>query len=540
MATGREAVVAQLAETLPWLLSGNSADGPVTDALVDTWLCHPALAHEIVLMPWVVDGIEEGEYYALLKIENIACGHEALAEDLLTLRNSQDFDTLLWFVDVIVQVDEQLARRVLNLPWAVDGLTQPEYQVLSKLTGRIPPDGELIRRMLGMAWVTDGITKVESEAVDDLVSIWTYGETVRDAVFAFPWVLDGVTEAEEAGLWGISGISYADQSLASEVIGSMSELLSLSGDLVVYALHAIGQIGEFPDDLRPLVALPWFADGLDPEEAAFVTTLVPVVYEDPRLYAELLQSRFSLSGTVSLPLAGPVNLWVFQNAPFPEDENALAAIEDSARITEAFLGTPFPTTDVIMLSVVQDAEGYNVGIGYHLDTHFRITRPGTTLSYDTIYHEMAHYYFGLGFAPVWLREGSADFTAAYVRDRLGVQSLGVRWETLRASHAKCVSSGIENIARLNQIYDSVRDTPPCANTMGEHFLHEANEVLGAEALASVLRELHVLASARGSLLPGTEEEIYEVFLRNAPPGLEGQFRDLYDRLHGGQRVAAQS
>ena len=60
-----------------------------------------------------------------------------------------------------------------------------------------------------------------------------------------PWVLDGVTEAEEAGLWGISGMSYTDQSLASEVIGSMSELLSLSGDLVVYALHAIGQIGEF-------------------------------------------------------------------------------------------------------------------------------------------------------------------------------------------------------------------------------------------------------------------------------------------------------
>ena len=33
---------------------------------MDTWLCHPALAHEIVLMPWVADGIEEGEYYDLL------------------------------------------------------------------------------------------------------------------------------------------------------------------------------------------------------------------------------------------------------------------------------------------------------------------------------------------------------------------------------------------------------------------------------------------------------------------------------------------
>ena len=128
--------MAQLAETLPWLLSRNSADGPVTDALVDTWLCHPALAHEIVPMPWVADGIEEGEYYNLLKIENIACGYEALAEDLLALRNSHDFVTLLWIVDVIVLVDAQLARRVLNLPWAVDGLTQPELHVLSKLTNR--------------------------------------------------------------------------------------------------------------------------------------------------------------------------------------------------------------------------------------------------------------------------------------------------------------------------------------------------------------------------------------------------------------------
>ena len=177
-------------------------------------------------------------------------------------------------------------------------------------------------------------------------------------------------------------------------------------------------------------------------------------------------------------MLAPVNLWVFQNAPFPEDENALAAMEDSARITEAFLGTPFPSTDVIMLSVVQDAEGYNVGIGYHLDTHFRITRPGTAMPYDTIYHEMAHYYFGLRLRSRLAERGERRLHGGLRPRQTRRSKSGRALGNCKGEPCQVRLLGIENIARLNQIYDSVRDTPPCANTMGEHFLHEANEVLG--------------------------------------------------------------
>ena len=70
--------------------------------------------------------------------------------------------------------------------------------------------------------------------------------------------------------------------------------------------------------------------------------------------------------------------------------------------------------------------------------------------------------------------------------------------------------------------------------MGENFLHHVRTSLGEGALSAALRELYLLGVNRGSLWPGTEEEIYRVFLNNTPPGLEDEFLDLYSRFHGGQ------
>ena len=63
--------------------------------------------------------------------------------------------------------------------------------------------------------------------------------------------------------------------------------------------------------------------------------------------------------------------------------------------------------------------------------------------------------------------------------------------------------------------------PRVPTSMGEHFLHEAHALLGEDALAAALLELYRLSLARDSLLPGTEGEIYQVFLRNTPAGPGG-------------------
>ena len=86
----------------------------------------------------------------------------------------------------------------------------------------------------------------------------------------------------------------------------------------------------------------WFADSLGDEEVALVVVLGRV-HDQGALYHHLLQGYFVQSKTVSLPLAGDVNIRVFQNTPFPPHEDLLAVIEDVALITEQFTGEPFPT-----------------------------------------------------------------------------------------------------------------------------------------------------------------------------------------------------
>ncbi len=55
-------------------------------------------------------------------------------------------------------------------------------------------------------------------------------------------------------------------------------------------------------------------------------------------------------------------------------------------------------------------------------------------------------------------------------------------------------------------------------------------LFGEEAFSLALQELHLPSlEAHGP----TEEEIYGIFLKHAPPGLEQEFRDVYKRIHGG-------
>ena len=64
----------------------------------------------------------------------------------------------------------------------------------------------------------------------------------------------------------------------------------------------------------PLTAQPWFDDGLNDEEAAFVVVLSGMVGRP--LYADLLAAHSTKTKTVSLPLAGDVRIWVFQDKVF--------------------------------------------------------------------------------------------------------------------------------------------------------------------------------------------------------------------------------
>ena len=95
----------------------------------------------------------------------------------------------------------------------------------------------------------------------------------------------------------------------------------------------------------------------------------------------------------------------------------------------------------------------------------------------------------------------------------------------------CVTVGLENVHALSN-----PDPPPGANVFlctyawGRYLLGRLLLLFGEEAFSLALQELHLPSlEAHGP----TEEEIYGIFLKHAPPGLEQEFRDVYKRIHGG-------
>ena len=259
------------------------------------------------------------------------------------------------------------------------------------------------------------------------------------------------------------------------------------------------------------------------------------------LYDDLLEAHFAQSRTVSLPLAGKVNLWVFQPTPFPQDEDLTAMMEEAMRATEEFMGVPFPVTDVIMVvPMIGDGRDHGIPEGaLHWGRFISVTRHlPDAINRGAIHHEVGHYYFGFG--PPWLVEGGAEFMWSYTYHRTGLESLQERKPTaLRRVQDNCLSKGISTIQQLNerQYQDPDFDTL-CHYSLGAYLLLNLYETLGEAVLSAALRELYLRFDDQPRPVTEeefleVEEEIYQAFLRNTPPGLEDAFHEVYDRLHGG-------
>ena len=96
------------------------------------------------------------------------------------------------------------------------------------------------------------------------------------------------------------------------------------------------------DTFDDLADVPWFADGLDDEEKALLEVLPTMSRVSPDMYIDLVLTRHTRSAAISLPLAGEVDLWAFQPTAFPPGENLIEILEGAVRITEGFIGAPFP------------------------------------------------------------------------------------------------------------------------------------------------------------------------------------------------------
>ena len=380
-----------------------------------------------------------------------------------------------------------------------------------------------------LPWTLDPPDELHEHAANQLVQMWRYDPVITAELARISWIADGIVEEND-----LRSLKFLWEIRVSDSYPELYERLwphlqyGYSREMIEPVRRFLG-FGE--ESAIRLLDLPWFADGLNREEAAFMTPVLRLLwdYDAELLFASLLQTRYTQSGTVSLPLAGDTNIWVFSNEPFHQEQDITFTIAEAAFITEGFIGEPFPSEDIILLGLQGEDFG-NLWRAEHLGDHMRVTH----FNESAIRHETVHYYFDSSVAPVWLSEGTASFMEEYIELWPGGSLLESSRKRAEREVAWCNrDKRIGNIVDLNRKY---RDYPPaweCAYHMGENYLHQMYDALGEVAVGAALGDVYRLGRS-DEHGPALEGAIYRAFLNNVPGGCEDVFHDIYRRYHGGE------
>ena len=577
----------QLAETmagLSWVANEMSALEPaVLDQLATLAGLNTAAAQAVLSWPWVEDGIDDTEWQALRNLAALGeKDHQSLADvaqyawmaDEITQHESSSLDYLAvladgeptaaraavwpWVQDGITEVerwallalsrlaesDKTLGSTVQAMPWVADDMQEDERWGLRGLSELVDWDIDLVKRVAGYPWVADGTNETEWRVLHSLGDLLEADTNLGNVAARYTWATDEISEDERWALVYLAAISDKNIAFAQE-IAAMDFMDAPFRARDHYALASIWELMDLPEDLANLTGQPWFADGLNDEDAAFVAMLADINGRAHNQFRDLMGSHFARSATVNLPLAGEVDLTAFRRTPFQRFDDILNLVEDSLRATEQFMGIPFPQKDVLLLFIdplyewpaVNDASiAFNIGGRHMLVTRQEVIEGDYR---GAVAHEISHYYWHSN-APLWLTEGGADFLSSFTLDWNGYRPLPER-KTLLGNNdvaVLCQGRGVENLQYLitllaEQGYAVHADSPQfyCNYAVGEYFLINVYEALGEERAGRAWQELYLLAEEEQR--PATENEIYQAFLRNTSPENVAEFNSVYSRWHGG-------
>ena len=535
---------------LPWVADGIvDVESSALKSLYKIAVVDGETSRRVNAYAWFVDGVTDEEQRTLAKLHELTETSLPVARMTAALPWTTDSivererETIRW-LEWLAKADSELALLVTGLPWIENDITETDRTAVFHLAGLANTDLALAQRIAGFTWFPDG---PPSDHEGQLIgALWRLARTdlpQAQRVADFPWLTDDITEAEDRVLYSLNRLYDTDPALAQRV----AALPWFADDITEVEWGVLIALS----DTGPEMARAWLDEVHDDEAMALMAALAfarTSNYRGGSLYNDLLDAHFVQSATVSLPLAGEVNLWAFQSEPFPPGEDVTAMIEDAARATEGIMGLPFPAKDVILIIQIVEDTGLVKGINAHgFITVERVE--SQPIDRGIIYHEVAHYYFHFG--PRWISEGGADFMELYTNDRVGLKSLeDQRPETWRTVEGVCHTQGIGNIHQLNEQQSQKFDfVYLCNYDMGAYFLMELYEVLGEEAFSAAIRAYHlefqhltgvVFIYEEGRRVLKDEKDFnrvekvfFQTFLRNTPPERVDAFREVYRRLYGG-------
>ena len=376
-----------------------------------------------------------------------------------------------------------------------------------------------------LPWVTDGITEREGRVLDHIRAIAQIDPSMSQRVAGSLWLSDGVTQGELGIVFSLLELADTHPEIAVMVTTVPDEAGSLMADVLTIFLGEL--LSSDPGRSEQFLSQSWFQDGLTEEEAVLIVALRPTLNDDvdsEEVFADLLQRGHVRSETISLPLAGEIDLFAVGRSEF-ELEGLLERMAFAVESMEGFMGTPWPKPDVIALLELESDLGSYDG-GWNAGAYVVLKDP----SKYTTYHELAHYYFKSTIGPQWLTEGGAEFLNFYTLNlteggTIDADYINGQWVIAAA----CAPDGSANVHGWNE---TGAGSNLCPYWLGHQFLGGMYRALGHEVVSSALRELYETSLTMRRGAAEEEDEIYQAFLTNTPSSQRYEFRFWYHCLHG--------
>ena len=401
-------------------------------SLIRTSMTRPQIFQALIRTDWLQDDLTKREYSASVIVGTISGKFdESAAMQILQmpfLNTIEEHDvTILHILSLLPAGSKPESRsndlkHFLSHPSLQDGIRDGHVTTVALLDLELRnPDAAASLRHL--PWIIDEIQPSEQNTVLTLRRLALTSTQVFDALLEKSWMRDGITIEESTITTRVTNLATNSryEALALRIVNVAFLRAIVKSD--ISAFDTLQQLAiEKPELFGNLAAQSWVIDGVNPEETAFLITLLRVAVASPAFYDELLKAHFTQSKAITLPLAGDVNIWVFQNTPFPAEEHLPDIIDVAAHRIEEFLRIPFPTNNIILLVVDPGETNASYGVdAAHYGSHMVLHRFLGEVQH--IPHETAHYYFFSDFGRQWLHEGAAEFVEAYVNHQNGTEDL---------------------------------------------------------------------------------------------------------------------
>ena len=345
--------------------------------------------------------------------------------------------------------------------------------------------GGTYKKIKNLRWVKDSLTQEEAETTQDLLYLAANDHETLERVLALQWIEDSITQPESKAIQHLMYLSYRDKDTSRKLAGMpFLESVTEADALLIDGLHGRWHRGT----LAGFMKHPIVVDGIT--EAETVRAVAATTIDDEGHLARILNPGSATVETIQTSSPRTTNLKIsIVRAGNRRATDTSLVIEDAAKCVENAMGMPLPTNHVIVLlddtGVLEGFAGANYGQAI---AYLREGEDGDKWQRAAfrkgMVHEVAHYFWRNNEA--WVNEGIANT----VEHNYGREA-GLSPRMMTTQQKGCTTTTLQALSALAPETHSPQFQ--CNYYLGEKIFLDLQNAQGVNQFRNGLRKLYQMS-----------------------------------------------